>query len=327
MPNLAVTLESFGSSGEGVAVREVSPPRSPGVGEVLVKMVTAPINPADLNTIEGKYGTLPKLPAVLGSEGTGVVEAVGSGVEGLSAGDRVGVLCRGTWASRILVSATDVFPVSADTAPELACQLGVNPPTALLMLEKFVELIPGEWVTQNAANSGVGRSVISIAAALGLKTLNIVRRPELIPELEALGADRVVTEETDLRREGRTLTGGKPVRLALNAVGGASALNLANALADDATLVTYGAMGRQPLKIPNGLLIFRGLRFSGFWLTRWKSSAAPEERVALYRRLTTWAEQGVLRLPVHRIYPAADAPAALTEAAREKRSGKVLLQF
>ncbi len=138
-------------------------------------------------------------------------------------------------------------------------------------------------MVQNAANSAVGRSVIQIARARGLKTLNVVRRPELIDELKALGADVVVTEDTDLRTSVEELCGGSRPRLALNAVGGASALNLANALADRGTHVTYGAMGRQPLKIPNGLLIFREITFRGSgcgtgattrrWLRRKRRSA------------------------------------------------------
>ena len=72
------------------------------------------------------------------------------------------------------------------------------------------------------------------------------------------------------------LCGAHRPRLGLNAVGGASALNLANALSDFGVLVTYGAMARQPLKIPNGLLIFRNLEFKGFWASRWLRSLSPD---------------------------------------------------
>ena len=75
--------------------------------------------------------------------------------------------------------------------------LGINPPTASLLLDEASDLKPGDWVVQNAANSGVGRSVIPIAKARGLKTINVVRRPELIPELEAIGGDLVVVDEDD----------------------------------------------------------------------------------------------------------------------------------
>lgn len=325
MGNSAVILERFGF--EGVFVREQPDPPAPATGELLIRMAAAPVNPADLNIIEGKYGELPSLPAILGNEGAGYVEAVGENVAGFAPGDLVGILRRGTWASRIVVPAMDVFPIPSKTDPLLAAMLGVNPPTALLLLERFAQLSPGDWIAQNAANSAVGRSVIRIARAMGIRTLNVVRRPELIEELLALGGDCVVTEETDLRREAATLTRGASVRLALNAVGGASALNLANALAPEGILVTYGAMGRQPLKIPNGLLIFKDLRFRGFWLTRWKSSAQPEERTAIYHRLAEMAAKGILDLAIQETYPLQNALAAITAATSEKRRGKILLRF
>ncbi len=83
-------------------------------------------------------------------------------------------------------------------------------------------------------------------------------------------------------------------RLALNAVGGASALNLANALADRGTHVTYGAMGRQPLKIPNGLLIFREITFRGFWLRNWRYDATLAQKGETLGVLATMIAGGKL---------------------------------
>jgi trans-2-enoyl-CoA reductase len=108
-------------------------------------------------------------------------------------------------------------------------------------------------------------------------------------------------------------------------VGGASALNLANALADGGTVVTYGAMGRQPLKIPNGLLIFRGLSFHGFWLRTMRRDPSRLRRVV--GELAEMSRSGRLHMPVHRVFPLQDLPAALEEARAEKRSGKVLLDL
>jgi NADPH:quinone reductase-like Zn-dependent oxidoreductase len=67
--------------------------------------------------------------------------------------------------------------------------LGINPPTAALLLNESIDLRPGDWVAQNAANSGVGRSLIAIARTRGLKTINVVRRPKLVPELQALDGE------------------------------------------------------------------------------------------------------------------------------------------
>jgi trans-2-enoyl-CoA reductase len=290
-------------------------------------MLAAPINPADLNVIEGTYGDLPALPATIDNEGCGEIFQLGAGVENLRIGQKVLPLAFGTWCSELALPAAKLIPLPDGIDIHQAAMLTVNPATAWRLLHDFVELRPGEWIAQNAANSGVGRAVIQLARHLGIRTLNVVRRPELVDELLALGADVVVTEETDLRREARGLCGNTLPRLGLNAVGGASALNMANALAPDSPLVTFGAMGRQPLKIPNGLLIFKNISFRGFWLRRWRERAEAQEIRTTYETLADLVHRGVLHTPVHRVFPMSQIAGAINEAGREKRGGKVLIDL
>ena len=323
---LAARLHGFGKADDVLSLDPLELP-PPAPHEVRLAMLAAPINPADLNVIEGAYGQLPALPAVIGNEGVGRVAAVGAEVTSLRVGDLAVPLDPGSWCAARNVSAERTLPLPAGIDPAQASMLTVNPPTAYAMLHDFTPLAPGEWIVQNAANSGVGRAVIQIARRLGLRTLNLVRRPELIDDLLALGADRVVTEDTDLRTEGRSLMEGAEARLALNAVGGASALNLANALAPGAALVTYGAMGRQPIKVPNGLLIFRGLRFEGFWLRRWFEQKPAAEQRRVYGLLAEMIRDGSLHVPVHRTFALRDIHAALREAGAGGRDGKVLLDL
>ncbi|MDX2079388.1 MAG: 2-enoyl thioester reductase domain-containing protein [Terrimicrobiaceae bacterium] len=323
---LASRLQTFAAPAEAITVTEVDP-RPPGPGEVRLEMLAAPINPADLNVIEGKYGELPELPATIGNEGVGRIAEVGPNVNGLHAGQVVLPLSFGTWAESITVPAANVVALPDDIDTPQAAMLTVNPATAWRILHEFVDLEPGDWVVQNAANSGVGRSTIQLAKALGLHTLNVVRRPELVDELQSAGADAVVLEETDLRKEARALCGGKKPRLALNSVGGASALNVANALAPGGCLVTFGAMSKQPLKIPNGLLIFSNLQFRGFWLKRWRDAAPREEIMTTYEKLAGFVAQGALHTPVHATFRLGQLQDALAEAAAERRGGKVLLDL
>ena len=322
----ACRLAAFGSKPPALTV-EYAPALEPGANEVLVRMLAAPINPADLNVIEGTYGELPSLPCTIGNEGVGVVERVGSSVVGFASGQTVLPLAFGTWAEQMLVPAEALVELPEGLDPLQAAMLTVNPATAWRMLHDFVPLQPGDWIVQNAANSGVGRSVIQLAKALGLRTLNVVRRAELIDELRVSGADVVVTEDTNLRVEASALCGGVLPRLGLNAVGGASALNVANALGEGSPHVTYGAMGRQPLKIPNGLLIFKNISFRGFWLRRWKESAPPAEVRATYEKLAGYLAAGVLHTPVHKVFSLDRALEAIAEASQEKRTGKVLLRM
>lgn len=297
----------------------------PAEDEVQVRLLAAPINPADLNVIEGKYPIRPTLPGVPGVEGVGVVETVGAAVLDVRVGDRV-LLPQGygTWREVGVVNGGSLSVVPPGIASEQAAMLRINPATALRMLRDFAELQPGDWVLQNAANSAVGRAVIQLARAGGLRTVNVVRRTELIDGLRADGADAVLVEADDLSGQISAATGGAPLRLALNAVGGDSAVRLGKALAPGGTIVTYGAMGRQPLRIPNGMLIFQDIRWRGFWISQWYRNAPPEACEKMFSELFALTKSGVLRTPVERIYPLAEAGAALAHAAQTGRAGKIL---
>lgn len=304
-----------------------TPIRPPEAGELLLEMLAAPINPADLNVIEGKYGELPKVPCAIGNEGVGRVLACGPGVTGFETGNLVLPMQKGTWSAHMTVAADTAVRLPEGIDVLQAAMLTVNPATAALLLRQFVSLEPGEWIVQNASNSGVGRCVIQLAASLGCKTFNVVRRPELADELKALGADCVMEETEEIRDVLGLSCGKNRPRLALNSVGGASALALANALRNGGVHVTFGAMGRQPLKVPNGMLIFRDLQFRGFWLTRWLAGASREEKQKLYADLASDICSGKLRQPVAASLPLTSLPEALSLAATERRAGKILLKL
>jgi trans-2-enoyl-CoA reductase len=205
--------------------------------------------------------------------------------------------------------------------------LKVNPITAWRMLHDFVPLRSGEWLIQNAANSAAGQCVIQIAKELGYKTVNVVRRAELVEELRALGGDVVLVDGENLRDEVAAATQRAPIRLALNAVGGENALRVAKTLASDGTMVTYGAMSLQPLSIPNGMFIFKNLRFTGFWVNKWYDAATPQQRAETFWPLFDMAKRGLLQTKVEKTYPLSEAKAAIAHAMQEKRQGKIVFEF
>src|SRR5260370_5104512 len=281
----AAVYERHGNPADVLRVESRPWPR-PAPDQVLVQTRAAPVNPADLNQIEGKYPVRPDLPATPGFEGAGIVVDAGGNASTITAGTVV-ILPHnlGTWREAVAVRASDLVAVPPEIDPVHAAMLKINPMTAWRLLHDYVELNRGDWVIQNAANSAAGRAVIQIARQLGYKTVNIIRRAELIDELRADGGDVVLVDGENLRHEVKDATSGAPIRLGLNAVRGDSALRLANWLAPESTLSTVRAMRLQPLKIPNGLLIFKDLRFRGIWINKWYDNATMHERMNAFRPL------------------------------------------
>ena len=319
--------ETHGNPAEVLHLVEEELP-APADDEAIVQMRAAPINPADINSIEGKYPGFRQVPATPGMEGCGVVTEVGKAVRNVSIGQQV-ILPHnyGTWREAGAVKAEKLVVAPDEIEPVQAAMLKVNPITAWRMLHDFVSLGPNEWFIQNAANSGAGRAAIQIGRELGYRSVNVVRRAELIDELKAEGADVVVVDSENLREEVKTATKGEPIRLALNAVGGENALRVANTLAPEGTMVTYGAMSLQPLKIPNGLLIFKNLIFRGMWVNKWYDQATSQERAETFAPLFEMAKRGLLKTKVEKIYSLGDLQNAIAHASQSKRSGKIVLRF
>lgn len=293
-------------------------------GEVRLKILAAPVNPADLNFIEGTYGVKPELPAVPGIEGCG--EVVASRSPDFQPGDRAILLRRaGTWATEVAVPAEHLFRLPVGIDPLQGAMLKVNPATAWRLLTGFGTPPPGSWIVQNAANSAVGRCVIVLARTLGIRTMNLVRRAELRDELLALGADEVLADGEGAVEAAKAQFGRDRPPLAFNGVGGESALRLMNLLGPGGIHVTYGAMSRRPLTVPNGQLIFKDLQLRGLWVTRWIESAPREELEEVYGRLAALLLSGKLAVPVAATFSLPDFKLALEQAAGNGRSGKILL--
>jgi trans-2-enoyl-CoA reductase len=323
----AAVYERHGNPAHVLRV-ESRPSPAPAPDQAVVEMRAAPINPADLNQIEGKYPVRAELPATPGFEGAGLVVDVGANASATSVGALV-ILPHniGTWREAVAVKASELVAVPPGIDPVHAAMLKINPMTAWRLLHDYVDLKNEDWLIQNAANSAAGRAVIQIAHELGYKTVNIVRRKELIDELQSEDGDLVLVDGESLREEVKNATDAAAIRLGLNAVGGESALRLANCLAPGSTLVTFGAMSLQPLKIPNGLLIFKDLRFRGIWINKWYDNATMQERMDAFRPLFEMAKRGLLKAKVEKAYPLSDVKAAVAHAAQGKRSGKIIFEF
>ena len=294
-------------------------------GEVRVRMIAAPVNPADINFVQGVYGIKPVLPSGAGLEGVGRVEESAS--EALNEGDVVITLSGvGSWAQYQVAPAEQFLRLESVPADlRQASMLKVNPLTAWLVLNQYKSLNAGDWVVQNAANSGVGRCLIQIAKSLGLKTINLVRRADLGEELKSMGADVVLVDDKEACAQMLELTGGVRPRLASNCVGGESATRLLDMLAAGGTMVTFGAMSKQSIKVPNGFLIFKDVELKGLWATQWLKKASREQIQETYGHLARLMAEGKLAQAIDSEYPLEDIQAAVTRAQEEERGGKVVL--
>src|SRR5467141_4762792 len=219
----AIHLTAYGNPAQNLQMVEVPEPNALSANEALVRIEYAPIAYSDLLLANGVYLLNPKLPSVIGGEGAGIVEAVGPGVTSVKVGDRVTIpFGTFTWSETVLAPAQGLFVVPPSIDAKTASMLNINPTTAVLLLSEFVKLKPKDWIVLNAANSQVARCLIAIAKSRDLNVVSIVRRPELILEIEKLGVDFVGVESPKISELIQIATGGMPISLGLDAVGGCS---------------------------------------------------------------------------------------------------------
>ena len=200
----SVIYNEFGKPSDVLTITD-SPMPEPKDHEVRIKTILSSIHNHDLITIQGQYGTKPKLPALAGSEAVGTIDAIGAGVKGMQAGQRVVVTgVEGTWAEYFTAPASSVIPIPDAIDDEMAAQLIAMPMSALMLIE-FLELEKGQWVIQNAANGAVGESLSMLAAERGIHTINVVRSKESANELTEIGiTEKKHTSSRTLRVEAGT---------------------------------------------------------------------------------------------------------------------------
>lgn len=175
-PSKAVVYHEHGSPDTVCKMTEL-PPVPIKDEDICVKMLAAPINPSDINRIQGVYPVRPEVPAVGGYEGVGEVHSVGSAVKGLKPGDWVIPFppSSGTWQTYVVKEQSVWHSVNKSTPMEYAATVIVNPLTVLRMLEDFVGLKSGDAIVQNGATTIVGQCIIQLARSRGKKSVNIIR--------------------------------------------------------------------------------------------------------------------------------------------------------
>ena len=324
---------------------------------VEIKMLHVPWNPADVNTVQGKYpvdavaASLSKSLhfdgcTVAGSEGWGRVVSQ-SKLFPKDSLVSIGSPGSGTLRSTLLLPEDSLLKVPDEIKARLGpagCSLFQLGGTAYRMLCDFVALEPGEVVLQNCGNSGVGYMASQIAASLfGCPLVSLIRRGQksneefeaLVQFLKQDAKNAHVVSEEELQNPDslkafqgrlRELSGnGRLPRLAFNAVGGPSASVLLKSLDTGGYMVTYGGMAMQPVSVAIPQLIFKDVHVVGYWHSRWMRQHSQGDRQNMIDILCKAVLEQELKTPEARIFPLSEVKEALDWQAKQGAVRKKLV--
>ena len=320
---LLAEIKKIGKAEDSIKIENVDFSDSISDTQILIEIILFPINPADILLVEGHYANMPKLPSKLGAECIASVIKVGSKISKFKVGDLVLPLSRNNWVQRKKVNEDELIKLSINTNILQSSMLKINPATAYLMLNNYTSLKQGDYIIQNAANSGVGYYVIQLCKYYKINTINIVRRKELHNQLLKIGADEVFTYD-DLNILIEKLK-SKNIKLFLDAVGGKGVEQIAFLLANNASIINYGLLSNESIKISSHELIFRNLSIKGFWLSKWLEKMPVREKVNLYKHLEELINQKKLYTKIQKIYDIRDISDALRTSKQNSRNGKILV--
>jgi NADPH:quinone reductase-like Zn-dependent oxidoreductase len=318
--------------GEPSDVIEINTVSEPALGpeDVLISMEAAPLNPSDFLFVRGMYGVRPAFPSSVGAEGVGRVVKIGSRVDAALTGKRVLIIPtyeQGTWADQVVAPVRNLVPMSDAADPLQLSMIGINPVTAYLLLNRYVSLMPGDWIGQTAGNSAMGQYIIALAKLAGVKTVNVVRREEAGEQVRHWGGDRVVLQGDNLHKDIEEALDGKKLSLVLDTVGGTPVGELAKSLKPGASIVVYALQSGQFPAISPKDLIYRGLNLHGFWLINWIRNAPRTEIEEIYQKLGDLVADGSVSAAVEHVYPLDQFKEAFKQSLKSNRSGKILFQF
>jgi len=320
-----IQLDRYGLPEEVARCVEVPDVGPAGPGEVVFEVIAFPINPADVMTCMGYYRIRLNFPATLGAECVGRVLEIGPGVETVKPGALVINLMRDNWTQKRKVREENIIRLPEAIDLRQAAMVRINPPTAHLMLTDVVDLKPGDWIIQNAANSAVGRLVIALAKARGIRTVNIARREGVFHQLSALGADICLLDDDNLPSRIAERLQGSSVRLGLDAVGGLATKRIGVCVEDGGVVANYGRMSGDEPVFGAAELIFRGVTLTGFMLGRALARRDRSGVQSIYDTLIREVLAGRLSAPVDTIYPIEAIREALIHAQSPGHKGKVLV--
>ncbi len=313
---------------EGTAGLELVdlPPPEPGACHVRIAVEAAGINFADALMLEGRYQEKPTLPFVPGLEVAGRVDAVGVGVSGLAAGQRVLALVdHGGFAEQAVALADDVVALPDDLDCVTAAGFAIAYGTAYGALVWRAGLARGEVLLVHGAAGGVGLTTVECGKALGATVIATARGAERTAIAAAHGADHVIDSEApDLVDQIKALTAGRGVDVVFDPVGGSLFDASLRCIAWEGRMITIGfASGTVP-QIPANILLVKNISVLGFYWGSYRRHD-PERMRAGFRQLFDWYRDGAIRPEISEVVPLAETPAAIDRLRRRETTGKLVV--
>ena len=304
--------------------------RSPGAGEVSLKVEAVGLNRAESMYYHGAYMEQPLLPSGLGYEAVGIVTAVGSGVDASLVGRRVATIPGFSMNKYPVLAETAVVPdiVLAPVPDGFSAADGaavwMQYCTAYGALVPFGRVTSGDFVIITAASSSVGLAAIQTVKAQGGTSIATTRTAAKKDRLLALGADHVtVTDDEDLVARVGEITGGKGARVVFDPIGGDGVNALAQATANGGTIFWYGMLSGQPTPFP---LTAFGRRIAMYGYTFNELRNTPEWEV-MKRYIHDHLADGSFKPEIARTFPFAETVEAYRYLESNDQVGKVVVTF
>lgn len=311
---------------DALEIEDIAAPE-PAAGEVRVRVHAVGLNFADTLIVRGKYQFKPDLPFSPGAEIAGVIEKLGSGVDGLQVGQRIMAYVNWGGARELTtVDANYVVPVPDEVDDDIAAGLSVTYGTAIHGLVDRGRCKADETVVVTGAAGGAGQAAVEVAHRLGARVIAVVSSDDKLAVAQELGAaDGILFPGGDLKTKVRELTGGRGADIVYDCVGGDGAEPLVRALAWEGRFLVVGFAAGDIPSIPLNLLLLKGADICGvFWGEATKRQ--PVRHRANMERVLHWVAKGGLKPRIHAVYPLEDVREALGVLVRREARGKVVLK-
>ncbi len=320
----ALLCRSFGPI-DSLAIEEVPDP-PPLAGQVIVGVRACGVNFPDVLIVQGKYQFKPALPFSPGGEVAGVIEAVGSGVQGLHVGDRVlAIAVCGGMAEKLAADASQVLPVPDGVDFVTASCVASAHGTTLYALRDRAQLKAGETLLVLGASGGLGLAAVQIGKRMGARVLAAASSPEKLETCRKHGADELIDyAKEDLKARVKAITGGSGADVVFDPVGGSSTEAALRSIAWQGRLLVLGFTAGEIPKIPLNLVLLKGCQVVGVY---WGMSVMrdPAHGRAILQEIIGWLHDGSLRPHVHVSVPLSRAVDALRAIEERRVQGKAVV--